>query len=73
MLVMVYKCLHGATPSNLHSYLEECDVVGSYNLRGHAKLKVLEVKTTMFDLRSFRYQAPRIWNNLCMKCAGHTS
>ena len=56
MLITVYKCLHGAAPSNLHSYLEERDAAGSYNLRGYAKLKLSAVKTTTFGLHSFRYQ-----------------
>jgi len=63
MLITVYKCLHGAAPSNLRSYLEECDAAGSYNLTGYAKLKVRAVKTTSFGEHSFTYQAPYVWNN----------
>lgn len=50
MFVTEYKCLHGAAPLILYSYLKECDATGSYNLRG---LKVPAVKTTMFGLHSF--------------------
>lgn len=38
ILVIVYKCLHGAAPSNLRSYLQVRDT-GSNILRGYTKLK----------------------------------
>ncbi len=51
MLVTVYKCLHGAAPSNLRSYLQMRDV-GSHFLRGFAKLKPPAVRTETFGIRS---------------------
>ena len=38
MLVTVYKCLQGAAPLYLRTYLRERDA-GFYELRGYAKLK----------------------------------
>ena len=51
MLVTVYKCLHGAAPSNLRTYLRVRET-GSYFLRGYAKLKPPAVRTTTFGLLS---------------------
>ena len=36
----------------------------TYALRGKDILKVPKVNTTRFGLNSWRYQAPKIWNNL---------
>ena len=63
MLVTVYKCLQGAAPSYLQTYLQERDA-GFYELRGYAKLKPPAVRTTRFNLHSFRHLAPNVWNKL---------
>ena len=63
MLVTVYKCLQGAAPSYLRTYLQARDA-GFYDLRGYAKLKPPAVRTTRFGLHSFRHLAPNAWNKL---------
>jgi len=63
MLVTVYKCLHGATPSILLTYLQVCEA-GSYILRGYAKLKPPAVRATTFGLHSFCHLASNAWNKL---------
>ena len=63
MLVTVYKCLQGAAPSYLRTYLQARDA-GFYDLRGYAKLKPPAVRTTRFRLHSFRHLAPNAWNKL---------
>ena len=63
MLVTVYKCLQGAAPSYLRTYLQARDA-GFYDLRGYAKLKTPAVRTTRFGLHSFRHLAPNAWNKL---------
>ena len=63
MLVTVYKCLRGAAPLKLRTYLQVREA-GSYILRGFAKLKPPAVRTTTFGLHSFLYLAPNAWNKL---------
>ena len=63
MLVTVYKCLNGAAPSNLRTYLQVREA-GSYFLRGYAKPKPPAVRTTTFGLHSFRYLGPNALNKL---------
>ena len=64
MLVTVYKCLHGAAPSNLLTYLQ-VRMAGSYILsQGYAKLKPPAFRTTTFVLHSFRHLASSVWNKL---------
>ena len=58
-----YKCLQGAAPPYLKTYLQARDA-GSYSLRGYAKLKPPAVRTTRFRLHSFRHLAPDAWNRL---------
>lgn len=57
MLVAVYKCLQGAEPSNLRTYLK-VRKAGSYIKRGYAKLTPPAVRTTKFGLYSFGHLAP---------------
>ena len=52
MLVTVYKCLQGAAPPYLKTYLQARDA-GSYSLRGYAKLKPPAVRTTRFAFTPF--------------------
>ena len=63
MLVTVYKCLHGAAPSNLRTYLQ-VRKAGTHILRGYAELKLPAVRTTTFGLHSFHYLASNAWNKL---------
>ena len=63
MLVTMYKCLQGAAPSYLRTYLQAHDA-GFYDLRGYATLKPPAVRTTRFGLHSFRHLAPNAWNKL---------
>ena len=36
----------------------------SYNLRGDAILKLPKVNSTKYGIKSWRYQAARLWNNI---------
>ena len=49
--------------SAFRAYIQERRV-SEYNLKGHNKLEISQVKTTTHGLRSFRYLAPHSWNNL---------
>ena len=48
MLVTVYKCLQGAAPSYLRTYLQARDP-GFYDLRGYAKLKPPAIWSSLFS------------------------
>ncbi len=53
------KALHGSTPIYIRDLFEENDVI--YNLYS---LKQSKCNTVTYGLKSFRYKAAKIWNDL---------
>ena len=63
MAVEVYKIVNGIGPKYLTSLIEEDQGV-LYNFRNNKILIQPTYNTVTYGLNSFRYKAPKIWNNL---------
>ena len=63
ILWSVFKLVNNKTnPESLNEFFSFRET--TYGFRGKEILKVPKVNTTRFGLNSWRYQAPKIWNNL---------
>ena len=63
ILCSVFKLVNNKTnPESLNELISLRET--TYAFRGKDILKVPKVNTTRFALSSWRYQAPKIWNNL---------
>ena len=63
ILCSVFKLVNNKTnPESLNELISLRET--TYAFRGKDILKVPKVNTTRFALNSWRYQAPKIWNNL---------
>ena len=63
ILYSVFKLVNNKTnPKSLNELISLREA--TYALRGKDILKVQRVNATRFGLNSWRYQAPKIWNNL---------
>jgi len=67
---LVAKMLHtvfgaignGNVPTSISELLTARD--SNYNLRGDAMLKLPKVNSTKYGIKSWRYQAARLWNTI---------
>ena len=62
MCILIYKVIHGTTPTPLRTLLTIRSK--SRNLRGKLILVQPRVITTKYGLNTFRYYGPKIWNSL---------
>ena len=63
ILGTVYKLINNSnTPESLRGLIERRNSV--YNLRGKDILKIPKSNTTTYGLKSWRYQAAKLWNAL---------
>ena len=63
MLSTVSKAIgNGNVPSSISELLTACN--SNYNLRGDAFLKLPKVNSTKYEIKSWRYQAARLWNTI---------
>ena len=62
MACEVFKIVSKLSPE----YIQDMSSIktSTYNFRGERKADILRVNTTRYGLRSFRSEAPRIWNSL---------
>ena len=62
MATEVFKIVNGMPPE----YIKDLMTIqnSSYNLRRENQGSIPQVKSTRYGLRSFRYEAARIWNCL---------
>ena len=58
----VYRIINGLATNYIQDVVAIKD--SSYNFRSEKTAKVLRVNTIRYGLRSFRSEAPRIWNSL---------
>ena len=57
-----YKCIYNLSPEYIRDLVEPKQSV--YNFRYENTARVPTVKTTAYGKRSFRFEAPRVWNSL---------
>ena len=64
MACEVFKIVNKLSPE--YVYIQDMISVktSTYNFRGERKADIPRVNTTRYGLRSFRSEAPRIWNSL---------
>ena len=53
---------NGNVPTSISQLLTTCN--SNYNLCGDAILKLPKVNSTKYGIKSWRYQAARLWNNI---------
>lgn len=58
----VFKIINNISPSYIRDLITVRD--SSYNFRSEKQATLPQVKSTRYGLRSFRYEAARIWNSL---------
>ena len=62
MAIEVYKILHQESPSYLHDLIKIKDT--KYCFRYHNITEIPSVRTARYGLKSFRYAAAKLWNEL---------
>ena len=63
MLSIVFRAIgNGNVPSSISELLTARNY--NYNLRGDAILKLPKVNSTKYGIKSWRYQAARLWNTI---------
>ena len=62
MASQVFKVVNKFSPEYIQDLINF--KISPYNFRGERKADLPRVTTTRYGLRSFRWEAPRIWNNL---------
>jgi hypothetical protein len=62
MAIEVYKILHQESPSSLHDLIKIKDT--NYCYRYDNITEIPSVRTTRYGLKSFRYAAAKLWNEL---------
>ena len=63
MLNTVFGAIkNGNAPTSISELLTARN--SNYNLRGDAILKLPKVNSTKYGIKSWRYQAPRLWNTI---------
>ncbi|MCW4342517.1 MAG: reverse transcriptase family protein [Candidatus Thiodiazotropha endolucinida] len=62
MATEVYKIVNDLSPQYIRDLIST--KVSHYDLRGEHKANLPQVSTTRYGLKSFRYEAARIWNSL---------
>ena len=62
MACEVYKIVNDLSPQYISDLVNS--KVSPYDFRGEKKADIPRVKSTRYGLRSFRSEAPRIWNRL---------
>ena len=62
MAIEVFKIVNDMSPE----YIKDLITIqnSSYNFRRENQASIPQVKSTRYGLRSFRYEAARIWNRL---------
>ena len=58
----VFKIVNKLSPEYIQDLINI--KISPYNFRGERKAELQRVNTTRYGLRSFRSEAPRIWNSL---------
>ena len=61
MACEVFKIVNKLSPEYIQDMISI--KTSTYNFRGERKADIPRVNTTRYDLRSFRSEAPRIWNS----------
>ena len=69
--VETFKIINKNSPSYLHDLINI--KLQNYNLRSQETAVLSRVKTTRYGLKSFRYNAAQIWNELPNHCRRETS
>ena len=67
----VAMIIHKNSPSYLHDLINI--KLQNYNLRSQETAVLPRVRTTRYGLKSFRYSAAQIWNELPNQCRRETS
>jgi hypothetical protein len=62
MAIEVYKIIHQESPSYLHDLIKIKDT--NYCYRYDNITEIPSVRTTRYGLKSFRYAAAKLWNEL---------
>ena len=62
MTCEVFKIVNNMSPSYISDLVKIKTSV--YDFRGERKADVLRVNTTRYGLKSFRFEAARVWNSL---------
>ena len=62
MACEVYKIVNKLSPEYIQDMISV--KTSTYNFRGERKADIPRVNTTRYGLRSFRSEAPQIWNSL---------
>ena len=69
--IETFKIIHQKSPSYLHNLIDI--KINKYDLRSQETAVLPRVRTTKYGLRSFRYNAAQIWNELPNHCRVETS
>jgi hypothetical protein len=69
--VETFKIIHQNSPSYLHDLINI--KFQNYNFRSQETAVLPRVRTTRYGLKSFRYNAAQIWNELPNHCRRETS
>ena len=67
----IHKILHEHTPDSISELIRLRN--SAYNLRGKDMLKLPKVNTTKYELKSWKYYGPKLWNNLSDEIKSSTS
>ena len=69
--IETFKIIHRKSPQYLHDLIDI--KARSYNFRSKNTTAVPRVRTTMYGIKSFRYNAAQIWNELPNHCRQESS
>ena len=69
--IETFKIIHKNSPSYLHDLINI--KLQNYNFRSQETAVLPRVRTTRYGLKSFRYNAAQIWNELPNHCKRETS
>jgi len=66
LLLLVHKFIHhrNLLPTVFHNYFQDNKSIYSYDTRNKAKLHQLHCVNTTYGLRSIKYKAVSLWNDL---------
>ena len=62
IILFVYRCIGKLSPEYLHDMYDKKDA--PYQMRDSSKLHQPKVQSTLYGLRSIRYEGSTLWNNL---------
>ena len=60
--IETFKCINKLNPAFLHDFFSISN--SGYDLRDGQKIQPPKVRTTMYGLNSFRFEATKIWNSI---------